>query len=240
MNTTIYLPIPSHAQVLVAVGDKITNKTIIAKVSPHAVMQTIHLAKLLSVRNGKISKYLVREIGEKIAAGSILAVRKGFFSETTVKSPINGKLAEIDLSKGTISLCHDTKESDFISPVSGRVVNIDKSLIEIETSEPVFNAVSGGGDEISGILTYLPQDKIGILDTGENIENSVIMYKSANEAVLVKFSVLGALGFITLKAEGRMPLPWVELKNDEFGKLKEFAGEKIWVRPAAKQIVILS
>lgn len=240
MNTTIHLPI-SHAHPTVEVGDKITEKTILAKSSHHEETETIHLSKLLSVRNGEISKFVVKKIGEKIDAGDILAAKKGFFSSTVVKSPTSGKLLELDLSKGTITLSKFTKEKqDVTSPVAGKIVNIGKSVIEIETDSPVFKAIAGTGSDVTGVLLFLPSEEVGILDISDDIENSVIMYKSAGDAVLVKLSVLGAVGFITLKIRKEMFVPWVQIEDNVFGKLKEFAGKKIWLRPEAKQIVILS
>ena len=104
MSTIITLPISPSAKILVGVGERISSKTILAKFSQAHEAETIHLAKLLSVGNSKISQYLKKKIGEKITAGEVIAQKKGFFSSTVVKSPISGKLVDLDLSKGTLNL----------------------------------------------------------------------------------------------------------------------------------------
>lgn len=239
--STITLPIPPYAKISVGTGDRITNKTTLAKISETHSSETIHLAKLLSVGSGKISKYLKKKIGEKIAAGEVIAEKKGLFSSSVVKSPINGTLTELDLSKGTVGLVRHSKEGkkDLLSPVAGKVTAVGRDSLEIEISNPVFKAVTGEGTEVVANLKYLKGDEVGVLETHDNIEESVVLCKFAGSATLVKFSVLDVKGVVMLKIKGDAVLPWIAVEENVFEKLIHFDKKKIWLRPAEKEIIIL-
>lgn len=241
MSITIHLPISHFAKVMVCQGDHITANTTLAKLIESFESETIHLAKLLSVPNSNISKYLKKKIGEKIEAGEVIAEKKGFLSSSYVKSPINGKLEQLDLSAGTLSLLKYSKEGkkEFLSPVSGKVVSIGKSSIEIEVKNPVFTAVKGEGNETIGNLCFLDKDEIGVLDMQNEVDDSIVIGRSFTEVALLKLSVIGGLGVITIKIKKDISFPWVQVEENVFDKLTDFAGQQVWLKPEDKQIVIL-
>lgn len=241
MSNIINLSIPPSAKVTVAVGDRITYKTTIAKTGESREIETIHLAKLLGVPNNQISKHLRKMVGEKVSSGDILAEKTGLFSSSKVRSPLNGKIAEMDLSLGTLSLVKYSREvrEDLVSPIEGNVVGIGRSAIEIETESHLFKGIKGEGKSVIGDLRYIDSPQVGILDFHDDIENSIVMCGSAGEATLIKFSVLGVLGVILQKVSANITLPWVQVDAHIFGKLSHFAGKKIWLNPENKQIVVL-
>lgn len=248
MSNTINLPISPSTKILVEEGDSITAKTILGKFSDTHEIETIHLAKLLSVANDKIYKYLKKKAGEKVTSGEVIAEKKGFLSSSVVKSPISGKLLEMDLLKGTINLLKYSKEGqvrlgagreEIISPVSGKVVTIGKTAIEINTNSPIFKGESGEGSDAFGDLKYLEGEVLGILDFHAELEDSIVMCKAVGEATLVKFAVLGVKGMILMDVKNEMALPWISVEENIFGKLKDFVSDKIWLRPGEKQIIIL-
>lgn len=241
MSNTINLPISPSTKILVEEGDSITTKTILGKFSDTHEIETIHLSKLLSVANDKIYKYLKKKAGEKVTSGEVIAEKKGFLSSSVVKSPISGKLLEMDLLKGTINLLKYSKEGreEIISPVSGKVVTIGKTAIEINTNRPIFKGESGEGSDSFGDLKYLEGEVLGILDFHAELEDSIVMCKAVGEATLAKFAVLGVKGMILMDVKNEMALPWICVEENIFGKLKDFVSDKIWLRPGEKQIIIL-
>lgn len=237
----ITLPITSSAKILVKEGDHITDKTTLAKFDEVHNLETIHLAKLLGVNSAKIAGYLQRKVGGKIHAGDIIAEKKGFFSSTIVKSPIDGELLEMDLSKGTISLTKysiDAKK-DLVSPVSGKIMAIGKFAIEIEVKNQSVKGIKGDGKDVMGELKYLKGDVVGVLESHDNLEESVVLCKYAQEATLVKFSVIGVKGMVMQKIKGDTILPWILVEENIFEKLINCDKKKVWLRPNQKQIVIL-
>lgn len=241
MKNIINLPYPPFATILVAEGDNITPKTVLLKCDQNQESETIHIAKLLGVSSDKISKYMRKKTGEKITVGEILAERRGIFSSSFVRSPISGEIGRLDLSRGVLGLIKfaNNSETDFSSFVHGKVISIGKSAIEVETENTIFQAVKGEGKDVKGELRYMVKAEVGVQDSFEIIEDSIILCQSASEATFVKFSVLGVKGLIVTKMKKEMVLPWVLVDGDNFVKLEKYKDQKIWLRPKDKQIVIL-
>lgn len=241
MTNIINLPISPLASVLVKVGDRFSPKTTIVKYDKNHGVETIHLAKFLNVAEGKIAKYIKKTGGEEVAAGEVLAEKKGIFSKSLVRSPLTGKVVAIDYTKGIISLLKYDKEKkeDLVSVVSGKVVAVSKSGVEIEIDSPLFKAEKGEGKEVVGDLSYLAKDMVSILDVHDEVKDRVILCQSAHAATLVKFQVLGVKGVVMLKIKGRVDLPWLEVDEKIFEKLITFDGCGVWVRPKQKEIVCL-
>lgn len=226
---------------MVKEADRITAKTQLAKFSTTAETQIIHLAKLLNIANSKIPDYLRKKIGEKISAGEVIAIKKGFFSSSVVKSPIEGKLVGLDLAKGTISLVKYEKvaREDLVCPVSGKIITVGKSALEIETNSPIFKAVKGEGPDVAGDLKYIVGDDLAAWDVHDDVEESVVLCRSVKEATLIKLQVIGAKGLILVKIKGEIELPWIQVEENVFEKLVHLGGYRVWLRPKEKQIVIL-
>src|SRR3989338_8486968 len=112
MKTTIKLPISSSSKILVNIGDNIGPDTTLAETEIAASEKTIQLAYLLHVNASHIAKYLKKNLGDSIKSGEILAEKKGLFSSSKINSPHDGKIKEIDLKKGTLTLFSYSASSD--------------------------------------------------------------------------------------------------------------------------------
>ncbi len=241
MINIINLPIPATSKILVEVGDNITNKTLLWKFPPGSHIETIHLAKLLGVSNNKISKYLQIQVGENIESGDIIAQKKGILSSSIVRSPLKGKLVELDLTGGIVSLSKfpDVEKEAFLSPVEGKVTSISKSFIEIEINNSIFKSEKSQGKEVMGKLQYIREEKLSILQSYNDIENSIVLCLAASEAILAKFSVIGVAGVIMVSYPKEKDLTWMQVNEGTFEKLIKFSDKKIWLRPDEKQIIII-
>lgn len=241
MSNSFNLPIQTTSKIFVEVGDSITNKTILAKSSPNLHIETIHIAKLLGIPNNKIAQYLRKQIGEKVQSGDILAAKKGLFSSSIVRSPIDGKLVELDLARGI--LCISKKDEDenesLYSPVSGKITSISKSFIEIESDNLILKSEKAQGPKVQGKLRLIQEENVGILRSFDDLENSIVLCRDASEAVLAKFSVIGVLGIIMVSIPIVKDLTWMQINEATFEKLMKFDGKNIWLRPNEKQIIVL-
>lgn len=242
MKTTIKLPIFSSSKILVNVGDKIGPDTTLAETEVAASEKIIQLAYLLHVNASHIAKYLKKNLGDSIKSGEILAEKKGFFSSSKINSPTDGKIKEIDLKKGTLTLFVYSASSDIAkttAPFSGKVTGIGKGYIEMEINGRLFKAIKGEGKIVSGKLVHLSSDTVGILEVDKDVDHSILMARSVTESAVVKLEVLGSKGFIFQKSPQEINSPWVEVNEDTYTALTEFVSKTVWLRPEERQIVII-
>lgn len=239
MKTTIKLPLSPNAKVIVEVGDKIERNTKLATGVSESGENLIHLARLLHVDSTSIPKYLRKRIGQIVSSGDLLAQKKGFFSLHTVTSPVVGKISEIDLKKGTLTILSSEDSTDFVSPTSGKVVKIDQNHIEIEIEGQVFKGTKGEGDDSYGNLVSIAGENIGILDISIDVDNCIVLTHSLKKEAIVKLDVMGAAGLVLIQSLKESSLPWVQIDEEGFNKIEAKSSQYVWLRPKERQIVVI-
>ncbi len=245
MKSTVHFPISPLAKILVKVGENVSEDTVLMEDSGLTPQETIiNISQLLKIKPETIHRYLRKKIGEEVLMGEALVVVRSFFSSKIVKSPISGRIKEIDLTKGTLSLVDrgEFRERKKIkSHIRGRVKNITRTFLELEVDGEVFGILGGRGDDVVGKLVFAPKESLGILDVlDEDMEEAIVASQKLSPDVIVKLEVIGVKGFITGLAAIKSDLPWVEVGSETFKKLREFAGKKVWLRPATKQIIVMN
>ena len=245
MKTIIRLPIPSQAKVLVEIGDKISLKTCLVEADLRSGEEIIPLASLLHISPSRIPQYLKKAIGEEVQNGDLLAEKRSLFISSAVKSPLKGKIKEIDLKMGTLTLVYTDlsgiteKRRRISSPVAGKISAIDKNGIDIEVEGHVLRAIKGEGEEVTGDLDYISGSETDIFDIDSEVNEKIVFCRGLPEEGVVKLEVLGAAGCIIQKAGNNLSLPWVEVNEEVAKKLGSYQGKKIWLRPKEKEIVVL-
>jgi len=242
MKSTVHFSISSSAKVLVNIGENVSKDTVLIEDKLLASRKIIPLGQLLNIKPETIHRYLKKKIGEDVLPGETLAVVRSFFSSKIVKSPVFGKITEIDLTKGTLTLTskEEAGKEKIKSQVNGRVKNITRTVLELEVEGEVFGILYGKGEDVTGRLVLAPKESLGILDDLEGeMEESIIASQKIHQDVIVKLEVMGVKGLITAEEIGKSELPWVKVGKEIFKKLAEFSGKTVWLRPLVKQLVII-
>ncbi|OGG27014.1 hypothetical protein A2960_02615 [Candidatus Gottesmanbacteria bacterium RIFCSPLOWO2_01_FULL_39_12b] len=241
MKSSIQLPITSGMKILVSEGDKIDINTVLAEIKTSDQNKMIQLSKLLNIKADQIPKYLVKIIGDEVNEGEIIAQKKGLFSNYIIKSPLTGKIKEIDLKAGTMTLIdRESKEiNKLYSPVSGRVAVIEKANLSISIDGEVFKGKDGSGQDCLGELVYLPGENLSALDINHEVSKKIVLCQGLYEEGIVKLDVLEAKGIILKKKLDDIPIPWIQISEEVFSKLTEYAGKTILLWPKIKQIVVI-
>lgn len=243
MSVRIKLDFTTPVKLMVAAGDKISPKIPIAVKQKEFEDKDIHIARLLHINPSNLPKYLKKKIGEEIKSGDVIAEKKGFFSSSRVKSPIEGHIKEIDLKKGTLTIAQkagsDIAGKERIEvPVHGRVVKATEKSIELEIEGHIYKGEKGAGEESVGKLYFFSKEKIGFFDIDADVEECIIMTYAIPEDIIVKLDVLGVRGLIIQKDEKNFSMPWIQIDDDVFHKISRHHGKKIWLRPVAREIII--
>lgn len=225
---------------MVCKEDKIDDKTIIQQVSEQPELEIIPLSSILHISPSSMPKYFKKNIGAEIKSGEIIAQKKGFLSVKMVKSPLSGKITEIDLKKGTLTISGKTSDCKRIlsCPVPGKVKDISKNQIEIEIEAEIYHGLKGAGEEAVGILRFVTNNSLGVLDISFEVEKGIIVCKRIPEETVAKLEVLGAIGLIGNKIPQRVDLPWIQVDTGILEKLSEHNNKYVWLRPLEKEIIV--
>ncbi len=240
MKNIVKLPIVSSFKTIVKEGEKITPKTPIFIKKKEKSEEVLPLSNLLSVSPSKIAKYLKKKIGEEISKGEVLAQKRGFFSSLNVKSPINGKIKEIDIKKGTLSISfQEEDENKVYLPVSGHVSRVTSEAVELEVMGQVVTGQKGEGEDILGTFVFFKKEEVGLFDIDIDIEPSIIFCHTTNIDAIIKAEALGVNGVILVKPLKGIDLPYILVDEKTSEHLEQFSGYKVWLRPSEKEIIIL-
>src|SRR3989338_3534984 len=243
MKVTVKLPVPQTASIVVDIGDKITQNSHYAVLETKNTEKIIHLSRLLKITPQDIQNYLVVKIGEKIHPGEIIAQKKTFLKTSFIRSPVEGKIKEIDFKKGIMVIngtAEDESSGKIKSPVAGKIIKINASDLEIELEGMVLDVRDGWGEDVMGEIVSFGKDRVEMFDLTSESKDKIILCEGITEPALTKADVLPIRGLI-LKPPYVLPdlLSWVNVDDEVFKKIRNFNGTMVWLRTAYKQLVIL-
>jgi len=240
MKTTIKLPVPTGARILVNCGDKISDKTVLIESFLEQEEKIIPLAEILQIPPGNIPKFLKKAIGAQVKKGDLLAEKKNFLVSFRLESPDDGKIKEIDLKNGTMILLTgnaSVSRKKITSPLGGKITAVGKNYLDLEIEGQSYPGLKGGGNEAVGELYFEKDLKFHDIDC--QIEDKIIFCQSMSEEMMVKLEVLEAAGCIIQKANVNFTLPWIQVDENVTEKLSREKGKTVWLRPEEKEIIIL-
>jgi len=96
------LPLPG--EVHVAVGDHVRSSDVVASTSLPGRVHTLNVAHELNCAPNDISRYVVKQVGESIRRGEVLAETRALWGllHSFVKAPIEGTIESISTITGQV------------------------------------------------------------------------------------------------------------------------------------------
>lgn len=148
------LPVPG--EVLVGVGEEVEPRKVVARAAPPGKYRVIDVARALRVRDGDVSKMILKGERSVVEADEVIAMRKGAlpFLRRACRAPARGYI--ISVVGGLVLL--ETESTLFNLPafVAGRVVEVvEKMGVVIETRGTYIEGACGLGGEVVGVLQVL-------------------------------------------------------------------------------------
>lgn len=241
MKSIISIPLNEKAKISVEEGQAVDNKTVIYETQGISEDRVLPISEILRVSPHKISKLLKKQPGSQVFQGELLAEKKSFVSQVSVRSPLNGIIKEIDLKKGFLIIRpKSSEEYQKISiPVKGIIKKIGKNSIEIEIRGELMTAVKGEGENAFGNLLNLTKSRTGSIDFDLEVEDKIVMLPEINSASCAKLEVLGSPGAIVKKCEGQCDFTFLEVEDETFNRLSKLEGHLSWIRPKEKEIIVM-
>jgi len=235
--------LPLKGQVLVQVGDSVNPDTVVARTELPGPVTTVRVAERLGVEPRELPKYLLKQVGDKVQAGEIIAERKSFFGLFTsrVTSPITGTIDFISEATGNIGIRHLPTPVEVTAYLRGLVVDVLPEEGAVVATRGVFvQGIFGLSGERHGQIALLadsPDEVVSDTKLSDEHKGKVLIAgalahwrlmeaaKQVGAVALVAGGVLDTdikklLGYdIGVAITGHEPLPFTLIVTEGFGEI---------------------
>ncbi|MFA0747215.1 hypothetical protein [Fervidibacter sp.] len=235
--------LPLKGQVLVQVGDSVNPDTVVARTELPGPVTTVRVAERLGVEPRELPKYLLKQVGDKVQAGEIIAERKSFFGLFTsrVTSPITGTIDFISEATGNIGIRHLPTPVEVTAYLRGLVVDVLPEEGAVVATRGVFvQGIFGLSGERHGQIALLadsPDEVVSHTKVSDEHKGKVLIAgalahwrlmeaaKQVGAVALVTGGVLDTdikklLGYdIGVAITGHEPLPFTLIVTEGFGEI---------------------
>src|SRR5436190_1184588 len=165
--------LPHPGEVLVRAGQRVEPEIIVTRAYLPGTPQIVNLARALMIAPALVERAMVREVGNKVAQGEVLA-RSSRVGGRVCISPVGGKIEAVDSETGYVTVSPDPTVYELQATVRGLVMEvIPNQGVRIETPAAQVYGAFGYGPERSGALQLL------VADPAEPIQPDKITAKSA-------------------------------------------------------------
>jgi hypothetical protein len=235
--------LPLKGQVLVQVGDQVDPDTVVARTELPGPVTTVRVAERLGVEPRELTKYLLKQVGDKVQSGEIIAERKSFFGLFTsrVTSPITGTIDFISEATGNIGIRHLPTPVEVTAYLRGLVVEVLPEEGAVVATRGVFvQGIFGLSGERHGQIALLansPDEVVSDTKVSDEHRGKVLIAgalahwrlmeaaKQVGAVALVTGGVLDTdikrlLGYdIGVAITGHEPLPFTLIVTEGFGEI---------------------
>jgi hypothetical protein len=165
--------LPYAGEVIVRQGQRVEPEEVVARAFVPGIPQIVNMARALQIAPALVERAMVREVGNKVAQGEVLA-RSSRIGGRVCISPVGGKIEAVDSETGYVTVSPDPTVYELQATVRGLVMDvIPNQGVRIETPAAQVYGAFGFGPERSGVLQLL------VTDPAEPIEPDKITAKSA-------------------------------------------------------------
>jgi hypothetical protein len=225
--------LPHPGEVLVRAGQRVEPDEVIARAYLPGTPQIVNLARALMIAPSLVERAMVREVGNKVGQGEVLA-RTGRIGGRVCLAPVSGIIVAVDSETGYVTIAPDPLTYEMQATVRGLVMEVTPGQgVRIETPAAQVYGAFGLGQERSGVLQLL------VTDPSEPILPEKVDARSANAIIIggsgitaaalrraVQKEVYGVIVGGIDEAELRAFLGWASVGNWR-------PGNGTWQLPAA-------
>jgi hypothetical protein len=186
----------------VRAGERVAATDVVAQTETADDHLLKDVARELGVPRDKVSAYVVKEEGDLVEKGEVIAVRKTFLGQQTITSPVRGRLALV--AEGRVLLVA-LSPLQLRAGVPGEVVNIIPNQgVVIELTGALLDGVWGNGQEDTSVLRWLADGPNGVLQPAQldlALRGAIVAAARVEEAAVFKsLQEIGVRGLILASA----------------------------------------
>jgi hypothetical protein len=150
--------LPHPGDVLVRAGQRVEPEEAIARAYLPGTPQVVNLARALMIAPALVERAMIREVGNKVAQGEVLA-RSSRIGGRVCLAPVSGEIVAVDSETGYVTISPDPTEYTLQATVRGLVMDVIPHYgVRIETPAAQIYGAFGFGEERSGVLRLLVTD----------------------------------------------------------------------------------
>ncbi|MEO6462074.1 MAG: hypothetical protein ABIP29_03275 [Candidatus Eisenbacteria bacterium] len=195
--------LPLKGDVLVAQGEVVSARTVVARTLLPGNVQTVNLASALGVEPAEVAAKLLKPLGTEVAAGETIAETKALFGlmKSTAKAPASGVLESVSDVTGQLILREPPIPVEIDAFLAGTVVEVMPAEgVIIESPAAFVQGIFGIGGEVHGALVTVvagPDDELTADRlTAAHAGKVVVGGSYVNHAVLKEAIRLGVMAVI--------------------------------------------
>jgi hypothetical protein len=147
--------VPGAGEIFVRVGDTVRADDVVAAIERPGDVHAINVAARLGLPPGRIREALAVGVGDRIAAGAVIASHRALFGmwTTRVASPVAGTVEIVSPVTGQVVVRTDPTAIELTAYVGGEVVAASRGEgVEIEAEVALLQGALGLGGEAMGVL----------------------------------------------------------------------------------------
>jgi hypothetical protein len=195
--------LPLKGDVLVARGDTVSARTVVARTLLPGNVQTVNLASSLGVEPNEVAGKLLHPIGTAVEAGAPIAETRALFGlmKSKAKAPAAGTIESVSDVTGQLILREPPIPVEIDAFLAGTVVEVlPGDGVVIESPAAFIQGIFGIGGEVHGALVTAvsgPDDELTPDRLSSAHEGKIVIGGSyVNHAVLKEAIRLGVRGVV--------------------------------------------
>jgi len=210
------LPVPG--EILVHLDQRVSAGDVLGRAAVARDHRLLAFARALGLPPESADQYLVRRLGDEVAAGETLAGPVGLMRKRFL-APVNGRI--VMMREGQLLLQSESQPFELLAGIPGAVVNVEPGQsATIETAGALIQAKWGNGLESFGILqvaTDQPEDELTAEKLKLGSPGAVLAAGTCGDPAVLRLAAehgLGGLVLGTLAADLRdqaaaFPIPLI-------------------------------
>ncbi len=194
--------LPMRGEVLVRVGDSVNAEDVVARAEMPGDLHNVRAAAMLRVEPQELASHLVRQRGDVVEAGEVIARTQGLWGlfKSEVRSPMAGTLEEVSTTSGHARIRGEARRVEVKAHIAGRVVEVmEGEGAVIEARGAVVQGIFGVGGERRGqvrVIAKGPEERMDPAAVGECGGCVVVAGAGADAAAIRSAAEAGAAALV--------------------------------------------
>jgi hypothetical protein len=152
--------LPMQGEIQVKIGDRVEPSTIIGTGDQATRPLLVNIARELEVEPGASEERLIKQPGQPVEAGEVIAKRRRGLRTHAVRSPIAGTFIRFDPQLGTALIRPAVGRIELPAQVAGVIEEIEQGWgVTIRAFGSRFFGAVGVGEDTFGVLKMIPGDR---------------------------------------------------------------------------------